>query len=80
MNYELRIMIHRFSRPYIPNLGSLSHPHVLEEALVVHQPDGFKKFLRVHNLTPALYRPSKFDPPRSSHVPEDRETTRRFIV
>ena len=25
--------------PYLPNLGSLSHPHGLEEAPVVHQPD-----------------------------------------
>ena len=24
---------------YIPNLGSLSHPHGLEEAPVVHRPD-----------------------------------------
>ena len=24
--------------PYLPNLGSLSHPHGLEEAPVVHQP------------------------------------------
>ena len=24
--------------PYMPNFGSLSHPHVLEEALVVHRP------------------------------------------
>ena len=25
--------------PYLPNLGSLSHPHGLEEAPVVHRPD-----------------------------------------
>ena len=24
--------------PYMPNLGSLPHPHCLEEAPVVHQP------------------------------------------
>ena len=26
------------NHPYVPNLGSMSHPHGLEDALVEHQP------------------------------------------
>ena len=74
-------MSHKFPKACIPNLGSLSNPHGLEEAPVVHRPvDGSKKFLIEDVLSHALYQPNKVKPPRSSHLQGDRLRTTRFTV
>ena len=59
--------------PIMPNLGSLCHPHGLEEAPVAHRPDlrqrqWIQKFLREVILCDALYDPTKLKPDCSSHI------------
>ena len=62
-----------FYSPYMPNSGSLCHPHGLEEAPVAHRHDprqhwGIKKFLCKDVLCHALDHPTEFQPNRSRHL------------